>query len=77
MNLQSARFTGAVAMLPPQKNNTFSPMVVPWALHQVSAQGRCGGSQAASTMVYVEAWEKGNIGNAVEKPELKPLKSMS
>ena len=42
---QSARFTGAVAVLPLQKNINFSPMVVPWVLHQVSAQGLSGGKK--------------------------------
>ena len=35
----SPRFTWATAMLPPQKIGILSPMVVPWLLHQVSAQG--------------------------------------
>ena len=42
-------------------------------LHQVHAQGQCRGSKTASTMVYVEAWEKGNIGNRLDKNSIKPF----
>lgn len=48
-------------------------MAVPW----VFGRARCEGAKIAPEPIYVEAWEKGNIGNALPKTERKPLKPSS
>lgn len=48
-------------------------MAVPWVCGPECRER----AKIAPEPIYVEAWEKGNIGNALPKLEQKPLKPSS